>query len=96
MGTPAQATARRCPPWCVVRHGEYAGEEDLVHLSEASFVHHTTVRLCATIDHATGLQDGPYVLLGDDEYTLDEAVALLDVVTSLLEQTPAPIPRGGS
>lgn len=96
MGTSARATARCCPAWCILRHGGYAGEEDLVHVSAATFVHNTMVRLCATIDPATGLQDGPYVLLGGDEYTLDEAAALLDVLTSLLEQTRIPSPRAGS
>lgn len=96
MGSSARPAARRCPAWCVVRHGEFAGEEDLVHVSEVTCLGDTMVRLCATIDQATGLQDGPYVLLGGDECTLDEAAALLDVLASLLEQARIPSPRAES
>ena len=88
--------AEHCPGWCVLRHGEYADEEDLVHLSEVTFVRNTRVRLCmTTAGHDQGVEDGPYLLLGDEEYTLDEAADLLDLVESLLARSRAAT-RAGS
>jgi hypothetical protein len=33
-------------------------------------------RLCLSVDPQTGAKDGPYVVVGWTEYTLDEAAAL--------------------
>ena len=33
-------------------------------------------RLCLSVDPRTGVEDGPYVLIGWTEYTLDEAAGL--------------------
>lgn len=96
MSTPYDAAGWRCPVWCALRHGDYTGEEDLVHISEATFLGNTSVRLCMTMDHETGKQDGPYVLLGGDEYSLHEAAALVDVLRVLLDLGHIPIPRAGS
>jgi hypothetical protein len=96
MRTSSESLAMRCPSWCVLRHGRYQGEEDLVHVSEARFVRNTMVRICMTMDHETGRRDGPFVLLGTDEYSLDEAAALVDVLRDLLSLGRVPTPRVGS
>jgi hypothetical protein len=85
------ASSGTCPAWCARRHGENAGEEDLVHISENVFVRNTMIRLCTTIDPGTGMQDGPYVLIGSDEFTLVETSTLVDVLNDFLAQ--AAIPR---
>jgi hypothetical protein len=79
-----------------VRHGHHVGEEDLVHVSEATFIRSAMVRLCMTSDPDGGLLDGPYLLVGGDEHTLDEASALVDVLARLLDRSGVPTPRAGS
>ncbi|QNN53139.1 DUF6907 domain-containing protein [Nocardioides mesophilus] len=74
-----------CPTWCVLRHGQ-AGEDDTVHVSGALLVRRTVLRLCTTIDPGTRAQDGPYVLVGDEEYTLHEAEVLIAALTQLADQ----------
>jgi hypothetical protein len=73
----ADAGSALCPRWCCVRHGEQLGEEDHLHLSDPVVAAGTMIRLGVTIDPVTREQDGPYVLIGDEEYTLVEAEALL-------------------
>lgn len=75
-----------CPPWCVMTHGVHSGEEDQVHVSGQFCVRDSLIRLCSTIDPVTGLQDGPYVLLGHHEYSLGEVEDLVDVLMSLSRQ----------
>lgn len=74
-----------CPPWCVMTHGVHVGEEDQVHVSGQFCVGNTLIRLCSTIDPGTGEQDGPYVLLGHHEYSLDEVEDLVDALRSLID-----------
>ena len=94
-----------CPPWCVMTHGVHVGEEDQVHVSGQFCVRNTLIRLCTSIDPVTGEQDGPYVLLGHHEYTLDEAEDLVDLLLSLISQAreshtrptaPQRAPRAGN
>jgi hypothetical protein len=85
-----------CPDWCVVRHGTYPGEEDHLHASAALQVRQTVLRLCSTIDPATGRKDGPYVLLGEQEYSLYEADALIDALTQLVDAEMGVSPRAGA
>lgn len=75
-----------CPEWCVQRHGIRQGEDDQVHVSGVLLVRGTSVRLCATIDPTTQAADGPYVLIGSEEYTLHEADALIDALTHLVDE----------
>jgi hypothetical protein len=93
MGSSGEPPARHSPAWCVLRHGDYSGEEDQVHISDSTFVRHTIVRLCMTVDPVTGAQDGPYVLVGSDEYSLEEAALLIESLTGLLEAGRAPTPH---
>jgi hypothetical protein len=85
-----------CPPWCVLDHGINLGEEDHVHVSSPLCVRDTFIRLCSSVDPQTGLQDGPYVLLGHHEYALHEVEQLVTALTSLIEEartSRARIPR---
>jgi hypothetical protein len=70
----------------VVRHGVYAGEEDLVHVSGVLLVRRSVLRLCTTTNPETGTQDGPFVLFGSAEFTLHEAEALIAALTQLVDQ----------
>lgn len=63
-----------CPPWCVTAHDPVRGEEDWVHLSEPLVLAgDVAARLCMSIDPETGDRDGPYVLVGDEQLTVEEA-----------------------
>jgi hypothetical protein len=74
-----------CPPWCEMGHGIHLGEEDQVHISRQLCVRNTLMRLCATIDPGTGEMDGPYVLMGTQEFDLGEVDALIAALTQLAE-----------
>jgi hypothetical protein len=92
-----------CPDWCARRHGEHVGEDDSVHVSGQLMVRRSLLRLCMTVDPATGAQEGPFVLVGSDEYTLHEAEVLIAALTQLVDQasavdqaspvSPAAVPR---
>lgn len=75
-----------CPSWCVLDHGHLPGEDDTVHVSGALMVRRTVLRLCLTDDPGTGEREGPYVLLGAEEYSLHEADALIDALTQLVDR----------
>jgi hypothetical protein len=66
-----------CAPWCELGHGTHVGEEDHVHVGGQLCVHNTMIRLCSSVDPGTGAVDGPYVLMGADEFTLGEVDALV-------------------
>ena len=85
--------ANRCPRWCVIRHGSHAGEDDLVHVSGALLVERTVLRLAASVDADTGTQDGPLVLVGEEEFTLYQAEALIGALTELVDQGTQPTAR---
>lgn len=66
-----------CPVWCVVGHDPGLGEDDWVHVGEpVAVAEGMPARLCMTIDPQSRATDGPYVLVGWSEYTLEEAAAL--------------------
>jgi hypothetical protein len=69
----------------VQRHGIQQGEDDTIHVSVELLVRGVSLRLCTTIDPETQQADGPYVLLGGEEYTLHEADALIDALTQLVD-----------
>ncbi len=83
---PRSGRHEACPAWCVLRHGEHSGEEDLVHVSGALLVRRSVLRMCTTTDPETGIQDGPFVLIGSAEFTLHEAEALIAALTQLVDQ----------
>ena len=85
---PNQRPWPSCPAWCVVRHGVLAGEEDWVHISApASLDVRVLARLCATVDPRSGEMDGPYLLLGEAEYTLAEGLTLGGPAAAYLRRT---------
>ena len=74
----------RCPRWCVAEHGVHLGEEDWVHLSaplEMADDVQAQASMCTVPDG--GAVDGPYVLVGWRQYTIDEAVALGEALIGL-------------
>lgn len=75
-----------CPTWCVQEHGIRQGEDDAIHVSVELLVRGTSLRLCTTIDPSTQAAEGPYVLIGGEEYTLHEADALIDALTQLVDE----------
>jgi hypothetical protein len=87
--------AAACPEWCAMKHAERQGEDDHVHVGGALLVRRTVLRLCATVDPETGASDGPYVLVGPDEYTLHEAEALIGALTQLVDQGTGVSSRAG-
>ena len=83
MGNQRHPRPTTCPPWCAVEHGIHGGEEDTVHISHELCVRNVLMWLCSSIDPATGERDGPYVLMGDEEYTMDQVDDFLDALAGL-------------
>lgn len=87
--TPAEIRSRPlgCPTWCTSDHGTQAGEEDWIHLGAPLHIAEgVNARLCMSCDPVTGEQDGPLVLIGDREYSADEAAALGVSLTELADE----------
>lgn len=88
-GEPDAFAARGCPPWCTVDHA--AGDEDAaVHSSEPLGVTPCVeARLVAAED-----ADAPYVLLGNEERSLDATRTLGVALIELAEAGGRPaVPR---
>jgi hypothetical protein len=79
-----------CPPWCELGHGTHLGEDDTVHIGGQLCVRNALLRLCSTADPDTGEVDGPYVLMGSQEFTIDEVEELVWALTSLVSLARAP------
>lgn len=82
-----------CPPWSVMRH--QVADEDDVHVGAALMVRRTVLRLCTGAD-GFGAADGPYVLVGSEEFTLDEAEALIAGFTQLVDGARESLAAQGS
>lgn len=93
---PSPRRPSTCPSWCALDHGRHAGEDDIVHVSGALMVRRTVLRLCMTHDPATDTREGPYVLLGAEEFSLHEADALIDALTQLVDLGAEVSPRAGA
>lgn len=85
-----------CPAWCVQRHGERLGEDDSIHVSGELLVRGLSLRLCSSVDPATHETEGPYVLVGPEEFTLHQADALIDALTQLVDAGMALTRREGA
>lgn len=74
----SETTARSgCPCWCVTRHDAARGEDDWVHEGAPLDVEDgVAARLCMSVDPTSGAADGPYVVVGSRELTVDQAEAL--------------------
>ena len=94
MTTPDDAVTATCPPWCVTAHDPSRGEDDWAHVGEPLVLTSgITARLCMSIDPTTGERDGPYVLVGDEQLTPEEAELLgieLSALAALARRPPAP------
>ena len=74
---PATGARGHCPAWCTTGHGVHLGEEDWIHLGEPLLLTDGVyAQLCMSIDPVASAADGPYVVVGATEYTLDQAQAL--------------------
>lgn len=66
-----------CPRWCVTGHDPARGEDDWLHQSEPlSLADGVVAVLCLSVDPRTGERDGPWVVIGDRQYTPGEAERL--------------------
>jgi hypothetical protein len=74
IGTPPVSP---CPGWCVVAHDPGTGEDDAVHVGAPLLIaDEVLARACMSVDPESGVRDGPYVVVGWTELTLDEAETL--------------------
>ena len=77
-----------CPSWCVERHGLVRGEDDWVHTGMVTTVPPgIAARLCVSVDPDTGEVDGPLVLLGGEEVSLDDARVLGQALIDMADAT---------
>ena len=76
-----------CPAWCVLEHGIYAGEDDHLHTgAPLRLARGVTAHLCATIDPKSGRLNGPYVVVGGEEWTLQRTRSIGHALIALAEQ----------
>ena len=81
MSTWQRNTLPDCPEWCVRRH-EVRADGGLVHVGGALLVRDTVLHLCPV--RRAGHEE-PYVRVGEQEYSLHEAEALLGALTQLVD-----------
>lgn len=79
-------TGTSCPAWCARRHGKHAGANGDVHVSGALQVRRTLLRLVSTVEDPAGPDSGPYVVVGQQDYTLHEAEVLIAALTQLVDE----------
>lgn len=84
-----------CPPWCVTRHDPARGEDDWLHQGEPLLLTDGVVAaLCMSVDPGTGERDGPWVVIGDRQYTPAEAERLGLDLSALARAVPDPDAAG--
>jgi hypothetical protein len=85
----AELVGTACPDWCVTDHEACDGEENWIHQSAPIFVTpDVTARLCISVDPESGSVDGPQVLIGDVEYSPDDARRLAAALLQLAATRP--------
>ena len=68
------------------------GEEDWLHTSEPLLLSDGALaRLCMSIDPTTGTQDGPFVLIGSTEYSLEQAEQIGAALMAMADLGSTPI-----
>ena len=92
---PSPRRSGTCPAWCALDHDGVPADDDAVHVSGALMVRHTVLRLCMS-STPEGEPEGPYVLLGGEEFSLHEADALIDALTELVDRGSGVSPRAGA
>lgn len=91
------AVRRTCPSWCTVSHRRQRGEDDLVHIGEAVPLSGAILaRLCMSVTPDGEVDDGPYVLVGSDELTLEEARRLGERLVAMADEGKQVSRRGGA
>ena len=99
------ASRPTCPAWCVSAHGHHLGEEDWVHSGEPlRIADGVLAHGCMSVDPLTGAVDGPYVIVGWEQYTPEEAEALGASLVAMARAVAGPararlpngVARGGS
>jgi hypothetical protein len=78
-----------CPVWCARRHDKHAPGDDNVHVSGALQVRRTLLRLVSTVAPQGETGSGPYVVVGQQPYTLHEAEVLIAALTQLVDEARA-------
>lgn len=64
------ASGSCCPQWCVVEHDPARGEDDWLHASAPLDVtSRVAALLTMSVDPVTGHRDGPWVMVGEDEFS---------------------------
>ncbi len=82
--------------WQPVRR-VHLGEEDWVHTGEPlPIADGVLARTCMSVDPDTGTMDGPYVIVGWRQYSLDEAEALGASLIALARSGRAVTPPSGA
>ena len=71
-----------CPPWCTAVHGTYTDDLDALHSAdEVPLASSLTAQLCCSVDPLTGEVDGPFIVVGREEWspqrTAEVGLALL-------------------
>ena len=92
---PSPRRGAACPAWCALDHDRLPAEDEAVHISGALMVRRTLLRLCMS-STPDGDREGPYVLLGAEEFSLHEADALIDALTELVDRGSGVSPRAGA
>lgn len=94
MATATSKVTRLCPEWCQVSHSRYDGEESLVHVGEPVALSGAILaRLCMSMTPDGEVDDGPYILVGSDELTLEEARALGERLIAMAAEGAQVTPR---
>lgn len=85
-----------CPPWCVQPHRTGDGDDARLHLGEPVYLSSgITARLCMSVDAAGHVEDGPFVLVGEEEYTLEEAIELGGALIAMAQLAATPQAQPG-
>lgn len=73
-----------CPVWCVTDHAAVEGEEALVHAgTPVRIAGGVLARRVVSFDPASGLMDGPHVLIGEDTFSPADVAALVATLSDL-------------
>jgi hypothetical protein len=79
-----------CPAWCARQHSKAASSSgEQVHIGGALQVRRTLLRLVSTVAPQGETVSGPYVVVGQQPYTLHEAEVLIAALTQLVDEARA-------
>jgi hypothetical protein len=88
----SRAILPSCPSWCVELHATVEADDVRVHIGEPVHLSDgVAARLCMSVDALGEVEDGPFVLVGEEEYTLEEAIALGGALIAMAEHAAAQV-----